>query len=95
MAGKSKTVYVCSSCGYETPKWLGKCPDCGEWATLEEQIKQEITTKSNNKAVRSIQNVTSYSLSEIKPDTELRYKTGMYELDRVLGGGIVKVLLCY
>ena len=90
MAGKSKTVYVCSSCGYETPKWLGKCPDCGEWATLEEQIKQEITTKSNNKAVRSIQNVTSYSLSEIKPDTELRYKTGMYELDRVLGGGIVK-----
>lgn len=90
MAGKSKTVYVCSSCGYETPKWLGKCPDCGEWATLEEQIKQEITTKSNNKTVRSIQNVTSYSLSEIKPDTELRYKTGMYELDRVLGGGIVK-----
>ena len=90
MAGKSKTVYVCSSCGYETARWLGKCPDCGEWATLEEQIKQETTAKSGKTLSRTIESVTSYSLNEIKPDTELRYKTGMYELDRVLGGGIVK-----
>lgn len=90
MAGKTKTIFVCSSCGYETPKWLGKCPDCGEWATLEEQIKQEISTKSGKITQRAVQSITSYSLNEIKPDTELRYKTGMYELDRVLGGGIVK-----
>ena len=90
MAGKIKTVYVCSSCGYETARWLGKCPDCGEWATLEEQIKQEAPAKNNKTAQRVMQSVTSYSLNDIKPDTELRYKTGMYELDRVLGGGIVK-----
>ena len=90
MAGKSKTVYVCSSCGYETAKWLGKCPDCGEWATLEEQLKQEAPLKNGKGVQRAVQSITSYSLNEIKPDTELRYKTGMYELDRVLGGGIVK-----
>ncbi len=89
MAGKSKTVYVCSSCGYETAKWLGKCPDCGEWASLEEQVKIEVPQKgSKNSSVP--QSITSYPLSEIKPDNELRYKTGMGELDRVLGGGIVK-----
>ena len=90
MAGKTKTYYVCSSCGYETPKWLGKCPDCGEWATLEEQIKQELPQKNGKAVQRTVQNVTSYAISEIKTDTELRYKTGMKELDRVLGGGIVK-----
>lgn len=90
MAGKSKTVYVCSSCGYETAKWLGKCPDCGEWATLEEQLKQAAPLKNGKGVQRAVQSITSYSLNEIKPDTELRYKTGMYELDRVLGGGIVK-----
>ena len=90
MAGKTKTFYVCSSCGYETPKWLGKCPDCGEWATLEEQVRQEMPQKNSKALQRAVQNVTSYSISEIKTDTELRYKTGMKELDRVLGGGIVK-----
>lgn len=90
MAGKTKTVYVCSSCGYETSKWLGKCPDCGEWATLEEQVKREIPQKNGKSLARTMQSVTSYPISEIKTDTELRYKTGMKELDRVLGGGIVK-----
>ncbi|MBR2417537.1 MAG: DNA repair protein RadA [Clostridia bacterium] len=90
MAGKTKTFYVCSSCGYETPKWLGKCPDCGEWATLEEHIRQEAPQKNSKGLQRTLQNVTSYSIGEIKTDTELRYKTGMKELDRVLGGGIVK-----
>lgn len=90
MAGKIKTVYVCSSCGYETAKWLGKCPDCGEWATLEEQIKQELPANNGKSAQRVTHSVASYSLNDIKPDTELRYKTGMCELDRVLGGGIVK-----
>lgn len=90
MAGKTKTIYICSSCGYETPKWLGKCPDCGEWASLEEHVKQDIVQKSTKVLARTAQSVTSYSIGEIKTDTELRYKTGMKELDRVLGGGIVK-----
>ncbi len=90
MAGKTKTFYVCSSCGYETPKWLGKCPDCGEWATLEEQIRQELPQKNGKAIQRTAQNIVSYAISDIKTDTELRYKTGMKELDRVLGGGIVK-----
>ncbi len=91
MAQKSKTVFVCSNCAYETPKWLGKCPECGEWATLEEEVRVvETGVKSKTMAPNSAKSVKSMSLTEIKPDNELRYKTGMAELDRVLGGGIVK-----
>ncbi len=88
---KSKTVYVCSNCAYETPKWLGKCPECGEWATLEEEVRQ-VETASKNKLApnRSAKRVSAMPLKDILPDNELRYKTGMKELDRVLGGGIVK-----
>lgn len=89
MAQKSKTVYVCSACGYETPKWLGKCPECGEWATLQEEtrISQSAATAAKSAAPASVR---AYKLNEIKPGNESRYKTGMGELDRVLGGGIVK-----
>lgn len=88
---KSKTVYVCSNCAYETPKWLGKCPECGEWATLEEEIRQvEATGKNKLAPTRSAKSISSMALKDIEPDNELRYKTGMRELDRVLGGGIVK-----
>ncbi|MGN0485647.1 MAG: DNA repair protein RadA [Acutalibacteraceae bacterium] len=93
MATKSKTVYVCSNCGYETMKWLGKCPDCGEWATLQEEIRETaVSAGKMGKAatMRSSRSLKSLSLQEIRPDNELRYKTGMKELDRVLGGGIVK-----
>ena len=90
MASKTKSVYICSSCGYETPKWLGKCPECGEWATLEESIKTVETSSSSKQRSGAFKSVTSFSLKDIKPDSELRYKTGLKELDRVLGGGIVK-----
>ena len=91
MASKTKSVYICSNCGYETPKWLGKCPGCDEWATLEETVKtvqSSSASKQNGRATPK--SMTSYSLKDILPDNELRYKTGMKELDRVLGGGIVK-----
>ena len=88
---KSKTVYVCSNCAYETPKWLGKCPECGEWATLEEEVRQMESMGKNKLAPsRNAKSVSAMSLKDIQPDNELRYKTGMKELDRVLGGGIVK-----
>ena len=82
MAQKSKSVYVCSNCGYETPKWLGKCPECLEWSTLQEEIR-EVVPASKNKSILSAgsRSVTSYALSDISPDNELRYKTGMKELD--------------
>ncbi len=89
MAQKSKTIYVCTACGYETSKWLGKCPECGEWATLEEEVRTFQTQSSTAKTAKS-SSVSSYRLGEIQPDNEIRYKTGMSELDRVLGGGIVK-----
>lgn len=90
MAQKTKTVYICSNCGYETAKWLGRCPDCNEWATLEESIKEISSGTKGNSASKSGKSVKSVALCEIQPDNELRYKTGMSELDRVLGGGIVK-----
>lgn len=89
MAQKTKTIYVCSSCGYETPKWLGKCPECGEWATLQEEVRISQSAAAASKSVKP-SSVRSYRLGEIEPDNEIRYKTGMSELDRVLGGGIVK-----
>lgn len=86
---KTKSVYVCSNCGYETAKWLGQCPECKEWNTLNEETrgpafenKLKGTSSFNN-------NLCMYSLKDIKPNKEVRYKTGMSELDRVLGGGLV------
>jgi len=90
MAAKTKSVYICSNCGYETPKWLGKCPECNEWATLEEAVKEIQPSSGAIKSAKSLKSVTSFSLKDIQPDNEIRYKTGMKELDRVLGGGIVK-----
>lgn len=93
---KTKTVYICSQCGYETPKWYGKCPTCGEWDSLnEEQIITETNKGSRNKLTHSTGKVLS--LSKIDSSSEMRYNTGMGELNRVLGGGLVKgslVLLC-
>ena len=89
MAQKSKTVFVCSECGYETVKWLGKCPGCGEWSTLQEELRTPVSVKETAKRP-NLTSIRSYALSEIQPDNEIRYKTGMGELDRVLGGGIVK-----
>ena len=88
---KSKTVYVCSNCGYETAKWLGKCPECGEWSTLEEEVRvAEAVSKNRLAPAKAAKSIKAMPLKEILPDNELRYKTGMGELDRVLGGGIVK-----
>ena len=90
MAAKTKSVFICSNCGYETPKWLGKCPECNEWATLEESVKQVQSASSLKQSAKAFKSVTSFSLNDIQTDNEIRYKTGMKELDRVLGGGIVK-----
>lgn len=87
MASKPKTVYICSNCGYETAKWGGRCPECGEWNTLEEELRSATTKKSSASA--SLQPLNAMRIEEISAEDEIRYHTGMAELDRVLGGGIV------
>ncbi len=86
---KIRSVYVCSNCEYENSKWLGKCPHCGEWNTFEEVVKQ---AESSPSAVRTaaVYGVSPKKISEIETNDEFRYNTGLNELDRVLGGGIVK-----
>lgn len=92
---KSKNVYVCTECGYESSKWYGKCPSCGEWNTLEEQIREAVTVSSSSSVRRStVSSLSAYELpmqiKDISTSDEERYSTGMEELNRVLGGGIVK-----
>ena len=89
MASKVKSVYVCSECGFESAKWYGKCPGCGEWNTLNEELKE--TSKSTKAGKISVgPRVRPQKLYEISEQDEPRYCTGISELDRVLGGGIVK-----
>lgn len=87
MALKAKTVYICNQCGYESAKWVGKCPSCNAWNTMEEDVvvPQKSSTAS---AVRSSK-ATAMPLSQISYTDEARIVTNICELDRVLGGGIV------
>ena len=89
MATKSKTVFVCGECGYETPKWVGKCPGCGEWNTMVEDVRlpQKAAVSA---APRLAHTFSAMPLSQINAADEHRFVTGISELDRVLGGGIVK-----
>ena len=89
MAQKTKTVYVCSECGYVSPKWNGQCPECGNWNTLIEEI-QAPSNFSGKKREGSASEIKAYKLSEIEKEYEHRYNTGSDELNRVLGGGLVK-----
>ena len=89
---KQKTIYVCSECGYESPKWYGKCPDCGEWNTLieETRIPEPASSKRMPATASQVQAVQLSSIREVDTSEEERYHTGLTELDRVLGGGLVK-----
>ena len=92
---KNKSIFVCSQCGYETAKWYGKCPSCGEWDALNEEqviVTGNTTSKNNLNKIKG-----AVKLSQIDSSSELRYNTGIGEFNRVLGGGLVKgslVLLC-
>lgn len=88
MASKIKTVFICTSCGAESPKWVGKCPMCGEWNTMEEETIN--TSKSAAGSVVRTTTAVAKPISEITFENEHRFKTNIPELDRVLGGGIVK-----
>lgn len=87
MATKTKSVFFCQSCGFESPKWLGKCPSCGEWNTFVEE-KVTVGNKSGSKKGNS-KVVAPVKLSEIEPLDEPRIHMPSEELNRVLGGGLV------
>ncbi|MTI48371.1 DNA repair protein RadA [Sporosalibacterium faouarense] len=85
--GKLKSKYVCQECGYETPKWLGKCPSCNQWNTLVEEIYEK---KSKSVVSREFTEGSIQKLKDIQVEDEDRESTNIDELDRVLGGGVVK-----
>lgn len=90
MAAKSKIIYQCSECGYESPKWAGKCPECGAWNCMEEMVREPVSAQRGAE-VRSVGGFSrAVPINEISTADEHRYHTGLSELDRVLGGGIVK-----
>lgn len=89
---KTKSIFVCSECGYETGKWLGKCPGCDSWNTfLEEVVAQKPAGKS--KEVQILSDNQPSIIGEIDAKDEIRTKTGISELDLVMGGGVVPASL--
>lgn len=87
---KSKSLYICSECGYESAKWYGKCPGCGEWNTMNEQVVSASAGSSKAKRSSGAYAAKVMRLNEISGDIERRISTGVSEFDRVLGGGIVE-----
>ncbi len=86
MAKKQTIVFFCNECGYESSKWLGKCPACGKWNTfVEEKVIENSTNKEKNKTKSEV-----IKLNEVEKKTTIRIQTEVKELDRVLGGGFVK-----
>ena len=85
---KAKTVFYCTQCGNETPKWQGRCPACGAWNTIEEHIEKPSTVGKARSSPVGVSRIPK-RLQEVDMDNEIRFTTGMNELDRVLGGGAV------
>lgn len=96
MSAKAKTVWFCTSCGNESPKWMGQCPACGEWNTMVEEPKAPKSSRSNAAIVRSKafiaaqQDTSPQPLSDISINAENRLPIGIAEVDRILGGGLVE-----
>lgn len=86
---KLRTSYVCQQCGYESPSWLGKCPNCDTWNSLIETVKDVSTVNSKQLTVNSKMGAKPQKLSEVKHIEKNRLKSGYGEFDRVMGGGIV------
>ena len=87
---KNKTVFVCNECGYESAKWLGKCPACGSWNTFFEQKIIENKNSSLKATTNNGKANIPQKLNSDEAKETIRTSTGFEELDRVLGGGLVK-----
>ena len=98
MATKIKTVWYCTSCGNESPKWMGRCPACGEWNTMVEEPKTSrayasagsSAATSRSRAYIDATDARPTRLREIDLSQDNRFSVGISELDRVLGGGMVE-----
>lgn len=86
--GKSKTIFVCNECGNESTKWLGKCPACNSWNSFFEQ--KIIENKNSSLKPKELKNNSPQKLNSYEAKEKSRMSTGFSELDRVLGGGLVK-----
>jgi DNA repair protein RadA/Sms len=84
MSKNPKLIYACQACGYQTPKWLGRCPDCGQWNSLAEEVSAAVTKKPGAYDMGEPQTIDAISL-----DPQMRLKSGIAEFDRTLGGGLV------
>lgn len=84
MVKKDKSRYVCTSCGYETAKWLGRCPECNEWGTFQETLDTSHRKSSKHTSMSRPKPIDLIPLSR-----ETRWVTGIAEFDRTLGGGVV------
>lgn len=87
---KSKTVYFCTNCGNEFPQWMGKCTMCGAWNTLKEHVQTPAQTQKSAAAGGARERRMPRPISEVVSGREARFTTGLSELDRVLGGGVVQ-----
>lgn len=90
---KAKTIFYCTECGNETPKWQGRCPACGAWNTMVERPAEKVPKKAPSASRGSALGVAlnrPKTMAEVETTDELRFPTGMGELDRVLGGGAVR-----
>src|ERR1041385_9084784 len=88
MSKTSNSIFICQSCGYEARKWLGKCPECGEWNSFVEE--RVVTTKKGaGRDGFRLREAKAISYSEIESQVDVRISSGVTEFDRVLGGGIV------
>lgn len=85
---KIKKKFVCQNCGYSTPKWMGRCTECGEWNSFVEELDMPTEQGKKNTLERAVYTKPK-RIEEIIPQKEDRFKTKNKELDRVLGGGIV------
>ncbi|MCR5080731.1 MAG: DNA repair protein RadA [Treponema sp.] len=90
MAKKKSIIYKCSNCGYSQPAWLGRCPECGEWNTMEEHITDPNASSSQLKSNGTAVKIKPVPLSKVTIQDEGRFSTGNVEFDRVLGGGATK-----
>ncbi|MBW1870022.1 MAG: DNA repair protein RadA, partial [Deltaproteobacteria bacterium] len=84
MTKKERTSYICQSCGYEALKWMGRCPDCGQWNSMVEEVQKPFKKQARPSTMSQAERMDAISLAP-----EMRLKTGLAEFDRVLGGGVV------
>ncbi|MBE5867205.1 MAG: DNA repair protein RadA [Lachnospiraceae bacterium] len=87
---KNATIFYCQNCGFESSKWMGQCPGCKEWNTFVEEVVRATSSKNIGKSVAGLGKAIPTSLAEVTIQEEDKIETGIAELDRVLGGGIVQ-----